>query len=218
MRSLGINRKHKRKRSPWRVHRTVAVLLLSAAIALAPAVVYRHSVCYGTGKSSAGDTWQGTRAFSPTLEDLDAIEFSRRVENAMLAARIDRFLENRESPLAGMGKVFVQAQERTGVSAELLVALTLVESSCATAGSLSITNHNAWGMKGPQPALGIPAENGYCLWSDWPSAINGAADFIVHYWGSARTGYDLRGYARRSGPGSSWLTKVEGTRARIACR
>ncbi|MBU4174582.1 MAG: glucosaminidase domain-containing protein [Actinobacteria bacterium] len=97
-------------------------------------------------------------------------------------------------PLAGMGKVFIQAQERTGVSASLLVALTLAESSCATAGSLSITNHNAWGMKGPQPALGIPAENGYCLWYDWPSAVNGAADFIVHYWGSARTGHDLRGY------------------------
>jgi len=218
MRSRSINRKQKRKRSPWRVRRTVAVLLLSAAIALAPVTVYRYGSCYGTGESSAEGTWRSARAFSPAFEGLDASEFSRRVENAMLTGRIDRFLEKRESPLAGMGKVFVQAQERTGVSASLLVSLTLAESSCATAGSLSVTNHNAWGMKGPQPALGIPAENGYCLWSDWPSAINGAADFIVHYWGPARTGHDLKGYARRSGPGSSWLTKVEGTRAQIACR
>ncbi len=218
MKSRSINRKRKRKRSPWQVHRTVAVLLLSTAIVLAPAAVPRHGACYGAGESSAGDTWQGARVFSPVLKGLDASEFSRQVENAMLAGRIDRFLENRKSPLAGMGNVFIQAQERTGVSASLLVALTLVESSCATAGSLSITNHNAWGMKGPQPALGIPAENGYCLWSDWPSAINGAADFIVHYWGAARTGHDLRGYARQSGPGSSWLTKVEGSRVRIACR
>ncbi|MBU4302599.1 MAG: glucosaminidase domain-containing protein [Actinobacteria bacterium] len=196
----------------------MAVLILSAAIALAPAAVHRHGSCDGTGESSAGVTWQSARAFSPALEGLDASDLSRRVENAMLAGRIDRFLETRNSPLAGMGKVFIQAQERTGVSASLLVALTLAESSCATAGSLSITNHNAWGMKGPQPALGIPAENGYCLWSDWPSAIDGAADFIVHYWGSARTGHDLRGYARQSGPGSSWLTKVEGTRVQIACR
>ncbi len=218
MKSRSINRKRKRKRSPWRVHRTMAVLLLSAAIALAPAAVYRHGACYGTEESSPESTWQGAPVFSPALVGLDASEFSRRVENAMLAGRIDRFLENRESPLAGMGKVFIRAQERTGVSASLLVALTLVESSCATAGSLSITNHNAWGMKGPQPALSIPAENGYCLWSDWPSAINGAADFIVHYWGSARTGRDLRGYASRSGPGSSWLTNVEGTIVQIAYR
>ena len=37
----------------------------------------------------------------------------------------------------------------------------------------------------------------------------GAADFINHYWGPAQTGLDLRGYAASSGPGSSWLSRIQ---------
>ena len=141
-----------------------------------------------------------------TPEQVAAIERNRR------ASLIDVFFSGRRSPLTGMGHIFLDAEAETGVSAELLAAITLAESSCATDGSLSDANHNAWGMKGPQPALGIPAQNGYCWWPDWPAAIHGAAHFIRHYWGPAQTANELKGYAASGG---SWASNVEGVRLGI---
>ena len=187
--------------------------MTSIVLGLTPAAIYQQSAGGMTWFRSGEAVCRNRHSFPLVLEDRDIGELSRQLERGMRITRVNSFLESRNSPLAGLGEVFVETQERTGVSAALLVALTLAESSCATAGSLSRTNHNAWGMKGPQPSLGIPAENGYCWWSDWRAAINGAADFIVHYWGPAQTGLDLKGYARRSGPGSSWLSRVEGTRS-----
>ncbi len=134
-----------------------------------------------------------------------------------LSRRIDAYLAKRRSPLTGYGIVFVRAEQRTGVSARLLVGLTEAESSCATAGTYSRTNHNAWGMKGPQPQIagGIPAKYGYCTWPDWEIAIQQAADFIVHYWGQAQTAMQLKGYCETGGPGSEWEKRVETARTRI---
>lgn len=218
MKHVGINGVVKRKQYLSKVRLAVVTIVLLAAIFLTPSGFSGQDSCYGKQSPPPGGAWRGSRLFSPYLDWVDSREFSLRMKETVLVSRIDSFFESMNSPLTGMGDSFVQAQNRTGVSAPLLVALTLAESSCATAGSLPLTNHNAWGMKGPQPALGIPAENGYCLWPDWSSAINGAAEFVAHYWGAAQTGRDLKGYARQSGPGSSWLTRVEDARTRLACR
>ncbi len=134
-----------------------------------------------------------------------------------LSRRINAYFAKRRSPLTGYGIVFVQAERRTGVSARLLVGLTAAESSCATAGLYSRTNHNAWGMKGPQPRIagGIPAKYGFCTWPDWETAIQQAADFIIHYWGPAQTARQLRGYCETGGPGSPWENRVETSRTAI---
>jgi peptidoglycan hydrolase CwlO-like protein len=134
-----------------------------------------------------------------------------------LSRRINAYLAKRRSPLTGYGIVFVQAEQRTGVSARLLAGLAEAESSCATAGMYSRTNHNAWGMKGPQPQIagGIPANYGYCTWANWEIAIQQAADFVLHYWGPAQTAGQLPGYCETGGPGSDWERRIETTRSKI---
>jgi hypothetical protein len=139
------------------------------------------------------------------------------VPQTELSRRINAYLAKRRSPLTGYGIVFVMAEQRTGVSARLLVGLAHAESSCATAGTYWRTNHNAWGMKGPQPRIagGIPAQYGYCTWPDWEVAIQQAADFIIHYWGRAQTAMQLPGYCETGGPGSDWEKRVETARNAI---
>ena len=129
-----------------------------------------------------------------------------------LSHRINSHLAKKRSPLTGYGIVFVQAEQRTGVNATLLVGLAEAESSCATAGTIYATNHNAWGMKGPQPQIagGIPAAGGYCIWPDWEIAIQQAADFVRHYWGPAQAASRLVGYCETGGAGSDWERRVEG--------
>jgi beta-N-acetylglucosaminidase len=134
-----------------------------------------------------------------------------------LSRKINAYLAKKRSPLTGYGIVFVQAEQRTGVSARLLIGLAEAESSCATNGIYYRTNHNAWGMKGPQPFIagGIPANLGYCTWANWEIAIQQAADFVRHYWGPAQTAMQLKGYCETGGPGSDWEKRVETTRSRI---
>jgi hypothetical protein len=134
-----------------------------------------------------------------------------------LSHRINSYLARKQSPLTGYGIVFVLAEQRTGVSAKLLIGLAEAESSLATAGVLYGTNHNAWGMKGPQPLIagGIPAAGGYCTWQNWEIAIQQAADFVNHYWGPAQTASQLSGYCETGGAGSDWEKRVEGSRNSI---
>lgn len=134
-----------------------------------------------------------------------------------LSRRIDAYFARRRSPLTGYGIVFARAEKRTGVSARLLVGLTIAESSGATAGTYSKTNHNAWGMKGPQPRIagGIPARYGFCNWPNWEVAIQQAADFVLHYWGPAQTARQLKGYCETGGPDSPWEKRVETARNAI---
>lgn len=134
-----------------------------------------------------------------------------------LSRKINAYLARKRSPLTGYGTVFAQAEQRTRVSAKLLVGLAEAESSCATAGMYWRTNHNAWGMKGPQPHIagGIPAKFGFCTWADWEIAIQQAADFVLHYWGPAQTARQLPGYCETGGPGSDWERRVETARSRI---
>jgi hypothetical protein len=134
-----------------------------------------------------------------------------------LSRGINAYLAKKRSPLTGYGTVFVQAEQRTGVSARLLIGLAEAESSCATNGVYYRTNHNAWGMKGPQPNIagGIPDNYGYCTWANWEIAIQQAADFVQHYWGPAQTASQLPGYCETGGPGSDWEKRVETARSKI---
>jgi hypothetical protein len=162
-------------------------------------------------ETKLNDIWNKLASADPVLARVmvqPQTEFSRR---------INTYLARKRSPLTGYGIVFEQAEQRTGVSAKLLVGLAEAESSCATAGTLYTTNHNAWGMKGPQPDIagGIPAAGGYCMWPDWETAIQQAADFVMHYWGPAQAAMQLAGYCETGGAGSDWEKRVEGSRNSI---
>lgn len=188
---------------------TVTAARLCTVVFLVVAVAFCGPYAW---KSSGASSEEVGRKFGFRVQELDGRRLASNLVRAMKTIRINAFLSSRQSPLAGMGGVFLDAERETGVSAELVAAITLAESSCATDGALSLTNHNAWGMKGPQPALGIPAEGGYCWWPDWTAAIHGAARFIAHYWGAAKTAVELKGYACGAG---SWVGTVEGTRQAI---
>jgi hypothetical protein len=113
------------------------------------------------------------------------------------------------SPLGGYGQEFAYAGWRHGVNPYLLISLTAAETTFATNGS-TVRLHNAWCMKGPQPQLGIPAVKGWCSWPDWPTAIDGAARFLNHYWPGAQTAHQLRGYCEGNPP--DWFRTVETVR------
>jgi len=126
-----------------------------------------------------------------------------------LAARVEAWLVHRGSPAAGTGMAWVEAQERTGVSCLLMVAIADKESTTFTNGALSRTNHNGWGMTGPH--RDVRCEKGFCWWPDWPTAIAGAFEFVAHVWGPAQTGYDLPDYAADPG----WMDRVEYVRRQL---
>lgn len=130
---------------------------------------------------------------------------------AACAENIDGLLASRGSPLAGYGREFARAGYDWGVNPYLLVGLAGKESSFATDGSYWRTNHNAWGMLGSCP--GVERRNGACWWPDWPTAIDGAAYFVAHYWPGAWTAYDCRGYC--VGNPSSWTSTVEAIRSQL---
>lgn len=206
MRIFGVarSRRGKRKRSGPGKTRTAAAAQLWAVLFLVLIGAF-CGPCAWKGNGAAGQEVGRKAGF--LLPELDLHKLVSGIEQARKTISINAFLSSRNSPLSGLGKIFVDAERDTGVSAELIAAITLAESSCATDGSLSATNHNAWGMKGPQPAIGIPAEGGYCWWPDWTSAIHGAARFIKNYWGPAKSAGELKGYACGSG---SWAVTVEG--------
>jgi hypothetical protein len=133
------------------------------------------------------------------------------VELAGVGADIDEYLARRGSPLSGYGLEFAKAGYDWSVNPFLLVAVAGAESTFATNGSLSRTNHNAWGMLGSCP--GVEHVNGACWWPDWPTAIDGAAMFMSYYWPEAQTAYDLRGYCEGNPP--SWIGRVEGVRREL---
>lgn len=130
---------------------------------------------------------------------------------AAAAENIDGLLASRGSPLAGYGREFALAGYHHGINPYLLVGLAGKESSFATDGSYWRTNHNAWGMLGSCP--GVERLNGACWWPDWPTAIDGAAYFVAHYWPGAWTAYDCRGYC--VGNPSSWTSTVEAIRNQL---
>ena len=165
---------------------------------------YRHLVNTGRAVLKGEHTYP----MSPGFREASIIAAIGEVINAYLARR--------RSPLAGYGANFAREGRRYGINPYLLVALTGKESTFATDGSLSRTNHNAWGMLGPNrftKMVGIPCNYGACWWPDWPSAIAGAACFLDYFWPNAQTAYDCRGYC--VGNPSSWIQTVEAVRNQL---
>jgi len=218
----------KRKRRKLSAHPVLVTLIPLIAIATFVTAGASH-ILTSSGEPKANKrTGHGVRLESaaPLVppEMLDAAKWQYIIEQSIaleqrqdLINRIDALLSSRGSPLAGLGHVFVEAQERTGVSARLLVGLTAAESSLATDGYLCRTNHNAWGMKhnGRVAAVGIQGSGGWCWWPDWETAIQGAATFITQYpvWSPYQTAHDLKGYCVGNPP--EWIQTVEGIRTAI---
>jgi beta-N-acetylglucosaminidase len=184
------------------------VVIIAGVIAVA--ILATHLIKDNTKSEAGGKSEKVENTFTWEFDlDINTEEISHNMARTYRIKKIDNFLADRGSPFTGHGMDFVDAEKRTGVKAELLVGLTLAESTCGTAGGLSNTNHNAWGMKGPQPVIGISAKDGYCYWPDWTSAIHGAADFVLYYWGPSSTPSELKGYcANGTGSGSSWNSRV----------
>ena len=94
---------------------------------------------------------------------------------ARLARSLDRFMRRavRESPLVGLGRVFVREGRAAGVDPRLLVAIALQESRLGTAGSgPAARNAFGWG-----PAI---------RFASWPAGIRAVAHGL-------RRGYLARG-------------------------
>ena len=83
-----------------------------------------------------------------------------------VAERLNAFLNQRQSPMAGLGETFVKYGQQYGVDPRLMVAISGAETSFATdpnAGKDITSGHNAWGW-GPH----IP-------FPDWRTAIESVA-------------------------------------------
>lgn len=131
------------------------------------------------------------------------------------AEKINRYLAPTSSPLRGYGRNFIDAGDRTGVNPYLLCALTSRETSLGTNG-YTCAYFNYWCMKSNEwtRSVGIGGSgNGWCAWPDIPTAISGAADFVLHFWGPAQTAHDTKGYCE--GHPAEWVRAVEGCRQRI---
>lgn len=155
------------------------------------------------------------RGESPPLAIDPAMQEAAKI--AAAGQEIDDYLARwPRSPLAGHGLEFAHAGWEHGINPYLLIALAAAESTLATDGNYWMTNHNAWGMLGPNSftiQAGIPVHNGACWWPDWPTAIDGAARFLAHFWPGAQTAYDLRGYCEGNPP--SWISRVEAVRKEL---
>ncbi len=208
-------RRHKCKRNRG----LVITLALTAALA---------NLAYGitlAGCNTGVNSHPVAAASAPRLPQFDdaiedAVKYAyvyetletQRVRQEM-AARIDAWLSHRGSPATGLGMVFAENQDRTGVSATLMVGVFDQESTCGTNGSWSRTNHNGFGMHGPRGQ--IDCVGGMCWWPDWSSGISGAFDFVRDHpeWAPWQVADDLRGYC--AGHPAHWVAGVEYVRARI---
>lgn len=135
-----------------------------------------------------------------------------------LVAAINRWLDHRGSPCAGTGELWVQAQERTGVSAALMIGIFDKESTSGTNGALSRNNYNGWGQMGPKyinwyGPYKIPSQGGYCCWPSWEASIPGAFDFVRQEWGSAQVATDCYTYC--GGDKATWFREVEYVRCQV---
>jgi len=76
------------------------------------------------------------------------------VKPDQVAASIDKLLQKRGSPMAGLGNVFVAAGQKYGVDPRLVASISGIESNF---GKATLGAHNAWGW-GPGHSFGSWAE------------------------------------------------------------
>jgi hypothetical protein len=107
--------------------------------------------------------------------------------------RIDGYLANCGSPLAGLGGVFYDQALEYGIEPRLSVAISQAESS---AGLANFAPHNAWGM--------VAYPQG---WSSWEEGIHQNIEWLHRYYDSPQTAFDCPGYCEPSHP---WMENVQG--------
>ena len=141
-----------------------------------------HTTSTVTSSSSAPS---GSGALMDPLQ-MDAAKYryieevlAARAERARLVWRIDTWLTQRGSPMAGMGECYVENQERTGIPATLSVGIAEAESSSG----MACFNHcNAWGMIAEGP------------FGCWQEGIVANFDYLVRNFGCPQTMHDCPGY------------------------
>lgn len=115
-------------------------------------------------------------------------EQRRLLECRRMAWRIDVWLSQAGSPMAGTGACFVENANRTGIPAALPIGIAWAESS---AGLRCYRNppggcsYNAYGMIGPEYRGGF---------SCWEEGIAANFDFLVRHYGCPQSMYQCRGY------------------------
>lgn len=126
------------------------------------------------------------------------LEQERQRRRAEMVARIDGYLANRGSPMAGMGWAFYDSAARYGIDPRLSVAIAEGESNC---GKRCFAPRNAWGM--------LAYRSGFASWED---GINANLDWLHRYYGSPQSAYDCPGYCV---PNQPWMDNVDRVRRSI---
>ena len=119
-------------------------------------------------------------------------------ERVAMAHRINGYLQNRGSPMLGLGMVFVREAEEYGIDPRLSVAISEAESTC---GMACFSPHNAWGM--------LAYRGGF---SSWEEGIHQNIEWLHRYFGSPQTAYDCPGYCV---PDYPWMDNVDRVRRSI---
>jgi len=101
--------------------------------------------------------------------------------------RIDRYLANAGSPLAGQGRTLYAVGKRTNVHPAFIVAVSEFESSLGIHGC-SNNRKNIWGLAACDGRWHVPYFN------TWDEAIGFFAAFVNRTWPHARTPHDFHGY------------------------
>lgn len=134
----------------------------------------------------------GTETIVFQQEEIDArkqayywANLEAQSERRRLVWKIDTWLAQRGSPMAGCGECYVANGERTGIPACLSVGIAEAESS---SGMACFAPHNAWGM------LAYPGG-----WSSWEEGITANFDWLVRYYGCPQSMYECPGYCEGNG-------------------
>lgn len=127
------------------------------------------------------------RQLSYIIDQITALRARRQ-----MVWRIDTWLAQRGSPMAGCGECYVANGERTGIPPALSVAIAEAESS---SGLACFAPRNAWGM--------LAFRGG---WATWEEGIAANFDWLARYFGCPQSSYDCPGYCV---PDHPWMEGVD---------
>ena len=117
-------------------------------------------------------------------------ERSRRID---IINRINGYLHNRRSPMAGTGDIFFSEAAKYGIDPRLGVAIAEAESTC---GKACFSSYNAWGM--------LQYKSGF---GSWAEGIAVHFSYLNRHFGSPQSAYDCSGYCV---PNYPWMNNVQG--------
>jgi hypothetical protein len=130
---------------------------------------------------------------------VDAVaEIEARHERDRMVARLDGYLNNRGSPMLGLGRYIYESTARYGICPRLIVAIAEAESTC---GKACFAPYNYWG--------GLAYRSGF---GSWEQSIDTHVDWLYRYYGAPQSARDCPGYCV---PNEPWMTNVERVRNSI---